>query len=84
MGTNNFADIAKFVAKSAYIYVVCNTYIQRVYIKMLAIPARANIAVVSISPRLRMRCNSGIGKHESNFMKKKTGPSFFIFMNQIS
>ena len=36
MGTNNFTDITKFVAKSAYTYVVCNTYIHRVYIKVLA------------------------------------------------
>ena len=32
MGTNNFTCTAKFVAKSAYTYVACNTYIQRVYI----------------------------------------------------
>ena len=35
MVTDNFTGIAKFVAKLAYIYVVCNTYIPRVYIRML-------------------------------------------------
>ena len=34
MGTHNFTDIAKFVAKSAYTYVICNTYIHRVYISL--------------------------------------------------
>ena len=47
MGTHNFTDIAKFVAKSAYTYVVCNTYIHRVYIKMPA------CSCTSIQNRLR-------------------------------
>ena len=33
MGTYNFTCIAKFVAKLTYMYVLCNTYIPRVYIK---------------------------------------------------
>ena len=37
MGTNNFTYIANFVAKSAYKYVICNTYIPKVCIKMYAI-----------------------------------------------
>jgi hypothetical protein len=66
MLTNKFTHIAEFVTKVAYIYVVCNTYIPKVYIKMPAItniaeiPAIAFIAVVVSRPSLQERGNTGI------------------------
>ena len=90
MGTHNFTDIAKSVAKSAYTYVVCNTYIHRVYIKMLVAsstvltcPSLTALSYLPLSAHLRkqeagfMKCNSGIRKHESNFSESKS-------MNKIS
>ena len=71
MGTHNFTDIAKSVAKSAYTYVVCNTYIHRVYIKMLG--ASSTVLPTTI----RAPAEAGIRKHESNFSESKS-------MNKIS
>ena len=76
MGTNNFADIAKFVAKSAYTYVVCNTYIHRVYIKdvrQLHSTSKSRTCGDVTAPAYRVGAtgNSGIVIHESKVRNQK-------------
>ena len=71
---NNLASIAIFVAKSACKYVICNTYIPRVYI-LVYVNSTALIKIWSTSisqpcaPADKiggfMNQKSGIGKHES-------------------
>ena len=61
MGTNNFTDIAKFVAKSAYTYVVCNTYIHRVYI---------SLSVVALSTNTTLWKKLNLAKQESESMNQ--------------
>ena len=68
MGTNNFTDIAKFVAKSAYTYVICNTYIHRVYI---------SLSVVALS-----MCFIGMKKNLEGAARSRSQES--ESMNQIS
>lgn len=81
MGTYNFTCIAKFVAKLTYMYVLCNTYIPRVYIKKYLyqfhrhnkIPSSISQAQPSPPKIWRIheskftKCNSGIVNHESEF-----------------
>ena len=62
MGTNNFTYIANFVAKSAYKYVVCNTYIPRVYI---------SLSVVALSMYFIRRENNFMAKQEAEFSNAK-------------
>ena len=62
MGTNNFTYIANFVAKSAYKYVVCNTYIPRVYILL---------SVVALSMYFIRRENNFMAKQEAEFSNAK-------------
>ena len=81
MGTNNFTDTAKFVAKSAYMYVVCNTYIHRVYINSLAHMhhlANALGHMHRLVSFFRGKKESGIRIHEFCFTHESES------MNQIS
>ena len=71
MGTNNFTYIANFVAKSTYMYVICNTYIPRVYIKSLAHMHHLENNALAHMHRLvsffRGKEESGIRIHEFRF-----------------
>ena len=83
MVTDNFTSIAKFVAKLAYIHVVCNTYIPRVYIKdvrQLHSTSKSRTCVDVTAPAYKGGAaeNSGIKIHEIQFseikfMNKKAG-----------
>ena len=89
MGTYNFTCIAKFVAKLTYMYVLCNTYIPRVYI-LVYVNSTALIKIWSTSisqpcaPADKiggfMNQKSGIGKHDSNFMNQNVA-AVYGFMN---
>ena len=64
MGTNNFTYIANFIAKLAYIYVICNTYIPRVYI---------SFHVVALSTNATLWKKLNLAKQERKFMNPKSG-----------
>ena len=73
MVTDNFTGIAKFVAKLAYIYVVCNTYIPRVYIRMPFADSTVLIRLPFLSSTVQLDLTlapaRGRQKHELKFMK---------------
>ena len=76
MGTNNFTCTAKFVAKSAYTYVACNTYIQRVYIYLHVFIQHRHSCMYSLNigtypPLGGNPRNSKI--HEMQFRNQKSG-----------
>ena len=67
MGTNNFTYIANFVAKSAYKYVICNTYIPRVYISFSVVALSTN---ATLWKKIKFG-EAGSKIHESEVRKDK-------------
>ena len=59
---NNLASIAIFVAKSACKYVICNTYIPRVYIKIVSSTPHPRVTRVSPTPHRPIIKNKNEGK----------------------